>query len=203
MRPNRNTHTEQNGGDAARKAPLSTSVASQSDLDAVQAFEAAACKGLRNPRPRGRHLLEMHSTSSRYLVCRRGDHEIVGSAILHGFSDPDLRVQLEHFVFEDPEGPIATLVLGELVRWVFEITEANRIEVRVVARDERARSSFRLVGFLVEGVLREFHRLDDGTFVSMWMMSILRKDWTAGEFGFDGRDKHPSNSSQVSRGGIL
>lgn len=65
-----------------------------------------------------------------------------------------------------------------LVDYGFREMGLNRIQLHVFAYNARARATYRKVGFVEEGVLREtvFH---DGTFHDEVVMSVLARDWFA------------------------
>jgi len=65
-----------------------------------------------------------------------------------------------------------------LVDYGFREMGLNRIELHVFAYNARARATYRKVGFVEEGVLREtvFH---DGAFHDEVVMSVLARDWFA------------------------
>jgi len=52
----------------------------------------------------------------------------------------------------------------------------NRVELHVYAYNARAIRTYRAVGFVHEGTLRE-HHFHDGRFVDSLAMSVLREDW--------------------------
>lgn len=63
-----------------------------------------------------------------------------------------------------------------LTKYGFREMGLNRIEIRVLAFNERARAVYRKIGYLEEGVRREaiFH---DGCFHDEVLMSALARDW--------------------------
>ena len=47
----------------------------------------------------------------------------------------------------------------------------------------RAKRAYEKAGFAAEGLLREHHRMPDGSFRDVWLMSILRREWLAAHGG--------------------
>ena len=62
------------------------------------------------------------------------------------------------------------------IRDSYSTTDANRIDLDVFLGNDRARRTYEKAGFQVEGVLRDHYRNADGSFSSMWLMSVLRRD---------------------------
>ncbi len=94
-----------------------------------------------------------------------------------GYEDPSLKLHLKRIAVRDAGMGQGTLLLQLLLGRIYTESAVNRIDLDVFEHNERAKRAYEKVGFSVEGLLRDYHRLDDGTFVSMWLMSILRRDW--------------------------
>jgi RimJ/RimL family protein N-acetyltransferase len=45
--------------------------------------------------------------------------------------------------------------------------------------NDRAKRAYEAVGFTAEGLQREYHRMPDGTFRNVWLMSLLRREWVS------------------------
>ena len=65
----------------------------------------------------------------------------------------------------------------------FAETETNRLDLDVFVGNERAKQAYEAAGFTAEGVMREHHRIADGGFRDVWLMSILRREWLAARDG--------------------
>ncbi|MDQ4088383.1 MAG: GNAT family N-acetyltransferase [Pseudomonadota bacterium] len=125
---------------------------------------------------REEHLAEMAKPSVRYFVGREAD-AIVAFAIVQGLEDSDRKAHLKRIAVSRPGAGIGTELLCEVIRWVFTQTETNRLDLDVFAGNERAKRAYEKAGFVTEGLLREYHRMADGTYRDMWLMSILRREW--------------------------
>lgn len=120
---------------------------------------------------------EMALSSSRYFILHNAERDVVGFALMQGFGDPDLKVHLKRIAVADAGKGNGSLLLRELLNWVFTETDTNRVDLDVFEDNERAKRAYEKTGFKTEGLLRDYHRRSDGKFASMWLMSILRREW--------------------------
>jgi diamine N-acetyltransferase len=65
-----------------------------------------------------------------------------------------------------------------LLGWAFQIQNYRRIWLETHALNERAVRSYRALGFVEEGRLRE-HAFYDGRYVDVLVMGLLRSEWLA------------------------
>jgi RimJ/RimL family protein N-acetyltransferase len=65
-----------------------------------------------------------------------------------------------------------------LLGWAFQIQNYRRIWLETLALNERAVRSYRALGFVEEGRLRE-HTFFDGRYVDVLVMGLLRSEWLA------------------------
>ena len=153
-------------------------VAGPSDIGEVMTIESApAYAGQVGHWPRERHLQEMKQPSSRYLVLETSDGEVEGFAIVQGIASPDRKAHLKRIAVREAGSGAGAILLRQLLDWLFCETETHRFDLDVFEDNERARRAYEKAGFRVEGLLRDYHRRSDGSFASMWMMSILRPEW--------------------------
>jgi diamine N-acetyltransferase len=66
--------------------------------------------------------------------------------------------------------------LQTLLRWAFTIQNFRRISLETWATNERALRSYRAVGFVEEGRMREVIWVD-GRYVDVIQMGVLRREW--------------------------
>ncbi|MBN8986865.1 MAG: GNAT family N-acetyltransferase [Rhizobiales bacterium] len=71
------------------------------------------------------------------------------------------------------------MLLRSVLHICFGELAAHRVELLVFVDNERAHRTYLRTGFAEEGVVRDLHRDADGTFRSMRLMSMLRREWTA------------------------
>jgi len=154
--------------------------ATQADVDAIMRIESdPRYENLVGRWPKERHLEEMTRSSSRYFVLRRSDGEIAGFALLQGYGDEDLKLHLKRIVVRDPGAGHGSQLLRTVLDRIFSETDINRVDLDLFIGNERARRAYEKAGFQSEGVLRDWHRNSDGSFSSMRLMSVLRRDWEA------------------------
>jgi RimJ/RimL family protein N-acetyltransferase len=123
-----------------------------------------------------KHRAEMADPSVRYFALREAG-ALAGFAIVLGLDDPNRRAHLKRIAVAAPgKGAGARLLRGVIDR-VFAETETNRLDLDVFEGNARAKRAYESAGFAAEGLMREHHRLADGSFQSVWLMSILRRDW--------------------------
>jgi RimJ/RimL family protein N-acetyltransferase len=118
----------------------------------------------------------MLKKSARYFVLREGD-EVKGFAILQHVGEPDLRVHLKRIAVSDAGRGSGSSLLQAVLEWLFTKTDTNRVDLDLFVENERARRAYEKAGFVVEGLLRDYHRSVDGRLRDAFIMSILRRDW--------------------------
>jgi RimJ/RimL family protein N-acetyltransferase len=161
---------DQFGFTIARAAP--------SDIAAIRAIESdPRYDGLVGRWTEARHREEMALPSSAYFVLRGGDGAVGGFALVQNLGDSDRKCHLKRIAVREPGAGAGSILLRGVLDLLFGETDVNRIDLDVFLGNDRARRAYEKAGFAVEGVLRDYHRAADGSFASMWLMSILRRDW--------------------------
>jgi RimJ/RimL family protein N-acetyltransferase len=154
--------------------------ATPSDIPAIRRIEAdPRFEGLVGRWTEAQHRREMAKASSRYFVLRDAAGEVAGFTLLQDFDDSDRKVHLKRIAVREPGEGLGSILLQAVLDHVFSTTDVNRIDLDVFLGNDRARRAYEKAGFALEGVMREYHRNSDGSFSSMWLMSVLRRDWTA------------------------
>jgi RimJ/RimL family protein N-acetyltransferase len=152
--------------------------AGESDIEPMRRIESApGYEGLVGRWPAERHREEMARPSSRYFVLRDEAGEVAGFALLQGFGDEDLKLHLKRIAVRDPGRGAGSFLLRGVLQLIFSETETNRVDLDLYVGNERARRAYEKAGFQTEGVLRDWHRNSDGSFSTMRLMSVLRRDW--------------------------
>lgn len=153
-------------------------VATPDDVEAVMRLERTpGYEGLVGRWDRERHLAELGLPSSRYLLSREcGEPD--GFVLFQGLDDPNLRVHLKRMAVADAGKGLGTRLLSASLDWLFTATDANRVDLEVFVDNTRARRAYEKLGFLTEGVLRDWIRMSDGKFRTMALMSLLRREWS-------------------------
>ncbi len=151
--------------------------AEPSDIAAIRRIEAdARFDGLVGRWSEAQHRDEMALPSSRYFVLRDEAGEVAGFALVRGFGDTDRKLHLKRIAVREPGQGLGSALLEALLDHLYAATETNRVDLDVFLGNDRARRAYEKAGFQVEGVLRDYHRNSDGSFDSMWLMSVLRAD---------------------------
>ena len=123
------------------------------------------------------HAAEMAKSSSLYFLYREGG-EVSGFAMVQGLGDEHRKAHLRRIAVACPGGGAGTRLLKGVLDWLYRETDVNRIDLDVYVGNERAKRSYEKAGFQVEGRLRDFHCNGDGSYRDMWLMSILRREWS-------------------------
>jgi RimJ/RimL family protein N-acetyltransferase len=111
--------------------------------------------------------------TDRISGCLVGHVTLYGAGLLSRAATLTVMIGSEH-----TGSGYGTDAVRTLVDYGFREMGLNRIELHVFAYNARARATYRKVGFVEEGVLREtvFH---DGAFHDEVVMSVLARDWSA------------------------
>jgi RimJ/RimL family protein N-acetyltransferase len=120
----------------------------------------------------------MENPSSRYLLARQGT-EVAGFAILQEVGSANQCIRLRRIAVQSAGRGIGSRLLRSVLDVCFDDLAAHRVELLVFEENERAYRVYLKTGFVEEGVLRDLHRNDDGSFRSMRLMSLLRPEWAA------------------------
>ena len=153
-------------------------VATAEDVAAIMQLERTpGYEGLVGRWDRERHLAEVAMPSSRYLLSR-SNGDIDGFVLFQGLDDRNLRVHLKRTAVADAGQGLGTRLLSAAIDWLFTATDANRLDLEVFVDNTRARRAYEKLGFLTEGVLRDWIRMQDGKFRTMALMSLLRREWS-------------------------
>ena len=156
-------------------------VATAEDVAAVMQLERRPeYEGLVGRWDRDRHLAEMALPSSRYLLSRAGGESVDGFVLFQGLDDPNLRVHLKRAAVADAGQGLGTRLMSAAIDWLFTATDTNRLDLEVFVDNTRARRAYEKLGFLTEGVLRDWIRMSNGQYRTMVMMSLLRREWADG-----------------------
>lgn len=124
------------------------------------------------------HAAEINNPASKYLVARESN-EIVAFAILQGLIAPNRSIRLKRIIARNPERATGSKFLRSVLDVCFNELAAHRVDLFCHLNNERARRVYARIGFAEEGILRDLHRNEDGSFRSMRLMSILETEWAA------------------------
>ncbi|SDI56876.1 GNAT family N-acetyltransferase [Natribacillus halophilus] len=71
---------------------------------------------------------------------------------------------------------IGQKMVTELLKVAFDSLSLHRVGLGVFAFNEPAIKTYEKAGFVKEGLLRDFRKMEDG-YWSLWQMSILENEW--------------------------
>jgi RimJ/RimL family protein N-acetyltransferase len=152
--------------------------AGEADIEAMRAIETSpGYERLVGRWSAERHREEMAMPSSRYFLLR--GRVIEGFAMVQGLGNDDLKGHLRRIAVREPGRGAGAVLLRAVLDRIFGETATNRLDLHVHLDNERARCAYERAGFQTEGLLRDWHRNGDGSFRTVRLMSILRRDWEA------------------------
>lgn len=111
--------------------------------------------------------------------------------ILDKTNEPLGHISLSNIDFENRSAKIGKVLIGdsrirgkgigqkmvvELLKIAFDNLSLHRVELGVFAFNESAIKSYEKVGFVKEGLLRDFRKVKDD-YWNLWQMSILENEW--------------------------
>lgn len=123
------------------------------------------------------HQAMLASTDARYFVWRDGG--VAGFAILQQLDNPHGNVLLKRIGVARPGKGAGTALLRAVMAWVFDTAGAHRLELQCNMVNPRGLHVYEREGFTLEGVKREIYRMDDGSYSSSAMFSMLKPEWEA------------------------
>lgn len=158
---------------------MSLELASRDDLEPIMRIERTpGYQGFIGGWTREDHLAHFGTTDARYLVWRE-DGEVAGFTILLKLTDPGRVVLAKRVATARTDRGVGGRMIPAVMDWVFENTDANRLELDCSMENPRGLRVYEREGFVREGVAREVYRLEDGRYVSSALFSILRREWEA------------------------
>ncbi len=124
---------------------------------------------------RERHLRCMERTDCLHWIVEQGGRPI-GYAILQDADDPGRSLLLRRIVIASKGRGHGRAAVILLARYCFDVLRFHRLWLYVAVSNRRARTLYRKLGFVEEGVARECAR-EGERYVSMAMMSMLEAEY--------------------------
>ena len=100
----------------------------------------------------------------------------LGYLILAGLKDPNQSIELKRIVITDKGKGYGSQALRLVLKHAFEELEAHRVWLDVKHYNQRAKKLYEAHGFVVEKVLRECLKTEEG--YDLIIMSVLRQSYT-------------------------
>lgn len=121
------------------------------------------------------HVQRLDSPGAAYFVVECDD-QAVGFAILCSLDSINRSIELKRVVVSEPGRGIGRKAIRQVTRMAFTELSAHRLWLDVYSDNERARRTYRALGFVEEGTLREciWH---DNRFRSLVLMSTLEEEF--------------------------
>ena len=127
------------------------------------------------------HRVALASADHAYFVGLDAAGAPIGFAMLQQLDDPHGNLLFRRIAISQPgQGHGGRLFRG-VTGWVFRETAAHRLYLHVYPHNLVASRLYRSCGFVEEGAEREARLLPDGRRVDVITMSLLRREWEAGE----------------------
>lgn len=153
-------------------------LAGPDDVDFVMATERSPGYDVLTARwTREQHLAALGRDGTRYLVGGSPPVEREGFAILENVNDPHEGAKLKRIAVQHPGTGFGRPFLDAVIRWVFDMTPADRLWLDVFTYNERARHVYRRAGMREDGLLRQAYVLPSGVRADRVIMSVLRSEW--------------------------
>lgn len=145
------------------------------DIERTEGFEAYVGRS-----EKAQHEVLMAAPENRYVML---DDEAgpAGFAILQGVGAANGVVYLKRIAIRSPGKGLGKRFLAELIRLSFEDYGAEKFWLDAFETNQRARHVYAACGLQHDGLLREHYPLADGTRANLVVMSILKREWLAGE----------------------
>jgi ribosomal-protein-alanine N-acetyltransferase len=117
------------------------------------------------------------ATGLRWIVTERDRGAYIGDLGYHKVSPPHSRAEVGYRLAQAYwRRGIMTEALAAVLEYGFEGMGLNRVEALVDPRNEASLGLLLRLGFVQEGVLREYE-YERGAFIDLIMMSLLRREW--------------------------
>lgn len=106
------------------------------------------------------------------------NNELIGVIGLHYLDLVNQKTSIGYYLAEDFQNKgIMTKCTQALIRYVYEVYDINRIEIRMSTKNKKSRAISIRLGFTQEGILRSNERLQ-GEFSDSYVFSLLREECT-------------------------
>ncbi len=126
-------------------------------------------------------LIDYTSDKNRkiYKVINQETDKVIGHGEINRIDERNKNARLCRILVADKNDRnkgFGTMIIKELLKIGFEDFRLHRIDLGVFEFNKSAINCYEKCGFAIEGLLRESFVIDD-EFLSIYNMSILRKDW--------------------------
>lgn len=111
-------------------------------------------------------------------IYRKSDGQLVGNSGMHNIDWDVPRLEIGYWVRTSlrGQGYITEAVLG-ITKFAFEYLQAERMEIRCDARNQRSAAVAQRAGYTLEARLRHESRAPDGSLRDTLIFALLRNEW--------------------------
>ncbi|MBL4870230.1 MAG: GNAT family N-acetyltransferase [Robiginitomaculum sp.] len=121
------------------------------------------------------HRIQISASSTKYLTIVLAGKP-VGFVILNDINSLDKNIELGRIIIGPRNAGIGQPAIKEILRYIFEDLEANRVSLDTLSHNNRAQHIYKKLGFVQEGLLRESLLLNN-IFHDVILFGLLRRDW--------------------------
>lgn len=125
------------------------------------------------------HEARLSDLSHAYLLGLDDRGAVMGFAILRDIGSGEGSVYLKRIAVRDPGQGQGSALLAAVIDWAFAPSDVIRFHLDHFSDNDPAHRAYEKCGLVQEGVLRQAHRLPDGRYADLTVMSILRSEWQA------------------------
>ena len=123
------------------------------------------------------HRAALTDSDIAHLIILTAVEQQVGYLILAGLEDTNPSIELKRIVITDKGKGYGSQALRLLLKYAFGELAAHRVWLDVKDYNQRAKKLYEAHGFVVEGVLRECLKTEEG-YESLIIMAMLRQSYT-------------------------
>lgn len=149
-------------------ADLEFVLTAEADLDAERWIMADA---------REVHAAVIDGPHQEHLVIVGAETQLVGFIMLAGLDNVNAALEVRRIVVTRRGEGIGRAALRLAVERCLAVHNARRVWLDVSPDNERAKRSYRAVGFVYEGTLRDAVRVTPDTWEPLEIMSVLSTEW--------------------------
>lgn len=125
------------------------------------------------------HYNLMQQPTALYLILQSKEGQPGGFVILNHLNGRHKNIELKRIIITDKGKGYGRRFLKSVKHLVFNELQCHRLWLDVVESNLRAKLLYESEGFRVEGLMRECWYGLDGTYQSMYFMSILAQEYRA------------------------
>jgi len=124
-----------------------------------------------------REAMMMNKGKQRLTTLIIYEEQLAGTVSLLKINHTDKRAEMGYWLRSDLQGlGIMTKSCQRLIQYAFKGLHLNRLEMRIVASNQKSRRIPLRLGFILEGRLRAYQAQKNGGFEDVEIFGLLRKD---------------------------